>query len=164
MAPGAPAVLVLLAVAGAVLGVAGLAVAVLALRRAGQATRALVAVAGPEARRTLAELAALRGETRAGRDELTRAVAGLGGALRHVAVVRYDAFGDLGGHLSWSAALLDDGGDGLVLSAIHGRTESRSYAKGVTGGTGVQPLSPEEAEAVALARGTVAGPGPSASG
>jgi len=29
-------------------------------------------------------------------------------ALRHLAVVRYDAFGDMGGHLSWSVALLDD--------------------------------------------------------
>ena len=36
--------------------------------------------------------------------------------LRHMAVVRYDAFGDMGGHLSWSMALLDDGGDGVVLT------------------------------------------------
>ena len=37
-----------------------------------------------------------------------------GDALRHLAVVRYDAFGDMGGHLSWSLALLDDGGHGVV--------------------------------------------------
>ena len=37
-------------------------------------------------------------------------------ALRHLSVVRYDAFGDVGGHLSWSLALLDDAGHGVVLT------------------------------------------------
>jgi uncharacterized protein DUF4446 len=73
-------------------------------------------------------------------------------ALRHVAVVRYDAFGDMGGHLSWSLALLDDGGDGVVLTSIHGRSDSRTYAKNVTGWSASQQLSPEEAEAIGFAR------------
>ena len=75
-------------------------------------------------------------------------------ALRHVAVVRYDAFRDMGGRMSFSAALLDDAGDGLVISAIHGRTETRSYAKGVKGGTSDQQLSPEERQAIAFASRT----------
>jgi hypothetical protein len=79
-------------------------------------------------------------------------------ALRHVAVVRYDAFRDMGGRMSFSAALLDDAGDGLVISAIHGRTETRSYAKGVKGGTSDQQLSPEERQAIAFATGAGAGP------
>lgn len=69
-------------------------------------------------------------------------------ALRHVAVVRYDAFGDLGGRLSFSAALLDDHSDGLVLTTIHARAESRSYLKAITGGQSDQFLSPEENEAI----------------
>lgn len=73
-------------------------------------------------------------------------------ALRHVAVVRYDAFADMGGHLSWSLALLDDGGDGVLLTAIHGRSDSRTYAKNVTSWSSGQQLSPEEEEAVSLAR------------
>ncbi|MDP9317842.1 MAG: DUF4446 family protein [Actinomycetota bacterium] len=73
-------------------------------------------------------------------------------ALRHVAVVRYDAFGDMGGHLSWSLALLDDTGDGVVLTSIHGRSDSRTYAKNVTGWSASQQLSPEEAEAIGFAR------------
>lgn len=72
-------------------------------------------------------------------------------ALRHVAVVRYDAFRDMGGRMSFSAALLDDAGDGLVISAIHGRAETRSYAKGVKKGTSDQQLSPEERQAIAFA-------------
>ena len=73
-------------------------------------------------------------------------------ALRHVAVVRYDAFGDMGGHLSWSLALLDDGGDGIVLTSIHGRSDSRTYAKNVTAWSASQQLSPEEQEAIGFAR------------
>ena len=49
--------------------------------------------------------------------------------MRHVAVVRYDAFADMGGRLSFSAALYDDSGDGFVLSSINGRSETRTYAK-----------------------------------
>jgi hypothetical protein len=72
-------------------------------------------------------------------------------ALTRVAVVRYDAFGDLAGALSFSAALLDDAGNGLVLSSINGRSETRTYAKGVTAGESDAPLSPEEQEAIAEA-------------
>ncbi|GAA1779994.1 hypothetical protein GCM10009795_027720 [Nocardioides hankookensis] len=73
-------------------------------------------------------------------------------ALRHLAVVRYDAFGDMGGHLSWSVALLDDGGDGVVLTSIHGRSDARTYAKSISAWRCEQQLSPEELEAVDHAR------------
>ncbi|THJ05763.1 DUF4446 family protein, partial [Nocardioides sp.] len=74
------------------------------------------------------------------------------GALRHLAVVRYDAFEEMGGRLSWSLALLDDAGDGVVLTSIRGRNEARTYAKSVSGWASDQELSPEESEAVAHAR------------
>jgi len=86
------------------------------------------------------------------RQEVAALRAEAGGALRHLAVVRYDAFGDMGGHLSWSLALLDDGGDGVVLTSIHGRSEARTYAKSIVGWTCQQQLSPEEDEAVSHAR------------
>jgi hypothetical protein len=73
-------------------------------------------------------------------------------ALKHVAVVRYDAFGDMGGRLSFSAAIIDDSGDGVVLSSIHARGESRTYAKGVVGGRSDATLTPEEQQALAAAR------------
>lgn len=76
----------------------------------------------------------------------------VGAALSRVAVVRYDAFGDMGGRLSFSAALLDANGDGLVLTSIHGRGESRTYAKGVADGDSETTLTPEERQAVAAAR------------
>jgi hypothetical protein len=114
--------------------------AVVALRRLGRNRRlAGTAEALPEDVQGLRqEVAALRAEAR--------------DALRHLAVVRYDAFGDMGGHLSWSMALLDDGGHGVVVTSIHGRSEARTYAKSVAGWKCEQQLSPEEEEAIAHAR------------
>jgi hypothetical protein len=74
-------------------------------------------------------------------------------SLRNVAVVRYDAFGDMGGRLSFSCAVVDDAGDGLVLSSIHARGESRTYAKGIVGGSSEITLTPEEQQALGAARG-----------
>lgn len=73
-------------------------------------------------------------------------------ALRHLSVVRYDAFGDVGGHLSWSLAVLDDAGHGVVLTSIHGRSEARTYAKSISSWSCEQQLSPEEEEAIEHAR------------
>ena len=87
-----------------------------------------------------------------GARELEALRADIGQALRHVAVVRYDAFGDMGGRLSFSAAIVDDRGDGVVLSSIHARGESRTYAKGVTGGGSDTTLTPEEQQALSAAR------------
>jgi hypothetical protein len=73
-------------------------------------------------------------------------------ALRDIAVVRYDALNEMSGQLSFSLALLNALGDGVVLSSINGRTETRTYAKPVRAGQGDQELSPEEAQAVQFAR------------
>lgn len=74
------------------------------------------------------------------------------GAVRHLAVVRYDAFGDMGGRLSWSVAIADDRGHGLVLTSITGRSDARTYAKTLSAWASDQPLSPEEEQAVTHAK------------
>ena len=107
-------------------------------------------------RNSLVETKALREELDRARTDLEKTRNDLGDALRHVAVVRYDAFGDMGGRLSFTAALLDDSGDGLVVTSIHGRSEARTYAKGVKRGASEQSLSPEEQQAIELA---MRGPG-----
>jgi hypothetical protein len=104
------------------------------------------------------EAEGLRTDVRVVREDLAAARADLSDALRHVAVVRYDAFGDMGGRLSFSAALLDDAGDGLVLTSINGRSETRTYAKGVKGGESDHNLSPEEMQAVGYATRTAVQP------
>lgn len=69
-------------------------------------------------------------------------------SVRRVALVRYDAFEDVGGRLSFSCALLDDHGDGVVVTSINGRQDTRVYAKPVTAGRSPYNLSPEEREAI----------------
>ncbi|MCW2623023.1 MAG: hypothetical protein JWL64_2625 [Frankiales bacterium] len=143
-------------------GVAGLSLLLvlwlfLRLRRLG---RALVGLTGAGAERTSfvgalersqASNEGLRREVTQLRADLSAARADLSGALRHVAVVRYDAFDDHGGRLSFSAALLDDAGDGLIMTSINARSETRTYAKGVKGGSSDHSLSPEEEQAIGFA-------------
>jgi hypothetical protein len=70
------------------------------------------------------------------------------GTVSNVALVRYDAFEDVGGRLSFSCALLDDLGSGVVLTSINGRQETRVYAKAVAEGRSTYNLSTEEEEAI----------------
>jgi len=100
----------------------------------------------------MGEMAHLRSDVERVRAQLARSASDVEQSLRHVAVVRYDAFGDMGGRLSFSAAIVDDRGDGLVISSIHARGESRTYAKGVVEGNSEVTLSPEEQQALAAAR------------
>jgi hypothetical protein len=70
------------------------------------------------------------------------------GSMQHVSLLRFDAFEDVGGRLSFSCAMLDDHGTGVVLTSINGRQETRVYAKPVTAGASSYNLSTEEAEAI----------------
>ena len=138
-----PLTLLVLAVA-LVTAVSAMVIAVVALRRtrSGNTRRSSVR---RRAGQVPADLQGLRNEVQALRIEVSD-------ALRHLAVVRYDAFGDMGGHLSWSMALLDDGGSGVVLTSIHGRSDARTYAKNISTWTCDQALSPEEEEAIKFAK------------
>ncbi|MEX0993141.1 MAG: DUF4446 family protein [Solirubrobacterales bacterium] len=72
--------------------------------------------------------------------------------ISHTAVVRYDAYGEMTGRQSSSMALLDDTGTGIVVSSILHREQARVYVKDVAQGSSQYELSPEEQEAIAIAR------------
>jgi len=72
-------------------------------------------------------------------------------SLRNVALIRYDAFDDMAGRMSFSLALLDDQGDGVTLTSIAARGDTRIYAKGISRGAGQSDLTPEEIQAVGAA-------------
>ena len=76
------------------------------------------------------------------------------GGVSRVGLLRYDAFEDVGGRLSFSCALLDEHGSGVVLTSINGRQETRVYAKPVTHGNSSYNLSTEEQEAITKALAT----------
>lgn len=147
--------MVALTVVALVVALAALAVAIIAIvaiRRPRTAVPEPVKLVKPARPVKQSEGAPPRADLGRLRDEVATLRLELADALRHLAVVRYDAFGEMGGHLSWSMALLDDHGDGVVLTSINGRNDSRSYAKNVREFTGDAKLSPEETEAIEYLR------------
>ena len=68
-------------------------------------------------------------------------------------LLRFKAFQNTGSDQSFSLALLDAAGDGVVISSIFGREESRVYGKLVQNGGSSHPLSEEEKTAIAKAFG-----------
>jgi outer membrane murein-binding lipoprotein Lpp len=75
-------------------------------------------------------------------------------ALRHVALVRYDAFADVGGRLSYSVALLDDTSSGLVLTTLAGKADVRTYVRTISAGSPDGSLTAEEQQAIDAAVGS----------
>ena len=72
-------------------------------------------------------------------------------AIQRFGIVRYDAFAEMGGQLSFSAAFLDEFGDGIVITSINGRTETRTYAKSIRKWDSEHNLSDEERRAISMA-------------
>ncbi|HUG83829.1 MAG TPA: DUF4446 family protein [Euzebya sp.] len=72
-------------------------------------------------------------------------------SISRIGTVRYDAFDDMGGRLSFSMALLDEHGDGSVVTAMNGRVQTRTFAKPVVAGSSTHNLSEEEVQAIAQA-------------
>ena len=133
----------------AVCGLLVLALLVSVLRRRGP--RGAAVSADEALRRDLAEigrrLAALERSTAQIAEALPKAVQGVG-------VVRYNPFPEMGGNMSFSVALLDGSANGVVISVLNDRNGSRAYGKAVEQGTSTYPLSDEEQQALALARGS----------
>lgn len=76
-------------------------------------------------------------------------------ATQGVGIVRFNAFNDVGGELSFALAMLDAEGTGFVMSSVFGRSEARVYAKPVKQGVASHALSKEEEQAISRARGSV---------
>lgn len=148
------------AIAGAV-AVLALGVAATANNRLTHLRRSMAILQGKNDAKTLLEVISDNVQRVAGFENALRTQAKrqeelfalLGRSARNLGVVRYDAFDDMGGKMSFSAALLDDHGNGLVITSINARAESRAYAKPIKGGGSEHNLSVEEQRAIANALG-----------
>ncbi|MBQ3854249.1 MAG: DUF4446 family protein [Anaerovibrio sp.] len=69
-------------------------------------------------------------------------------AITKVAVVRFRAFEDMGSDLSYAVAMLDSDNNGVIMSSIFGREDSRSYVKPITAGKSSYPMTDEEEDAL----------------
>jgi hypothetical protein len=72
-------------------------------------------------------------------------------SLQHIGLVRFNPFEDTGSDQSFAIALLDDQRDGVVLSSLHGRANTRLFAKPVADGSSPHNLSDEETQAIRIA-------------
>ena len=63
-------------------------------------------------------------------------------------MVKYDAFDEMGGKLSFTLAMLNERNDGYVLNVVHSREGCFSYVKEIIAGNPILSLSPEEQEAL----------------
>jgi len=124
--------LVTVAIVGALAGIAGLSVAVVAHNRVNQVVEECADV--------------LRRQLQVASGSVDNQ------SFRDLAIVHYDALREMSGRRSFSLALINASGDGVVVSSINGRTETRTYAKVVRGGRGLEVLSPEEDQALRAAR------------
>ena len=69
-------------------------------------------------------------------------------------MVKYDAFHEMGGKLSFSLALLDQKNDGFIINAMHSREGCYTYIKEIVNGNSIIVLAEEEKEALEIAMGT----------
>lgn len=72
-------------------------------------------------------------------------------AIRHIGVIRFDAYQGSGGVQSFAVALLNAERSGIVISSLQNRSDSRVYAKPVQRGASRFALSDEEAKAIEMA-------------
>lgn len=72
--------------------------------------------------------------------------------VRSVSLVRFNAFERQGGEQSFSIAMLDAKGNGLILTSLYGSEDNRIYAKPIRAGNPEIPLSKEEIQALESAR------------
>ncbi|MDP4009030.1 MAG: DUF4446 family protein [bacterium] len=72
-------------------------------------------------------------------------------AISRVATVRYNPFREIGGNQSFSIALLNTQGEGVVLTSHYGRDMTRMYAKQIHEGSSSHSLSTEEQDAIDIA-------------
>ena len=73
-------------------------------------------------------------------------------AFQKIGLVKYDAFHEMGGKLSFSIALLNETDDGFVMNAVHSREGCYTYIKEIVGGNSIIVLSDEEQEALNVAK------------
>lgn len=71
--------------------------------------------------------------------------------LSKVGLVKYDAFQQMGGQLSFSLALLDEHNDGFIINSVHGTDGCYSYTKEIKEGSCKLALGKEEEKALTLA-------------
>lgn len=75
------------------------------------------------------------------------------GAFQKMGLIKYDAFKEMGGKLSYGLALLDENNDGFIINSVHSSAGCYSYSKSIKGGKSEIELSEEEKQVISQALG-----------
>ena len=101
-----------------------------------------------EMQRLAGDVARLKKESKAYANDIDLLFSKHEGALQRLGLVKYDAFAEMGGKMSFALAILDERNSGVIINSVHSSTGCYSYIKRVTEGRCEINLSPEEAEAM----------------
>ena len=101
-----------------------------------------------EMQRLAGDVSRLKKESKAYSNDIDLLFTKHEGAVQRLGLVKYDAFAEMGGKMSFALALLDERNSGVILNSVHSSTGCYSYAKRVTEGRCEINLSPEEGEAL----------------
>ena len=99
-------------------------------------------------RERFAEVEAVLKFTKQNRQDIREINRRLGSAYHKVGIVKYDAFHEMGGKLSFALAMLDGNDSGWVINAMHSREGCYTYVKEIVKGESYVELADEEAEAL----------------
>lgn len=72
----------------------------------------------------------------------------IGSTYKKMGLVKYDAFKEMGGNLSFALALLNSENNGFIINTMHGRESSYTYVKEIVNGEAFSTLGEEEKEAL----------------
>jgi Na+-transporting methylmalonyl-CoA/oxaloacetate decarboxylase gamma subunit len=75
------------------------------------------------------------------------------GCFQKIGLVKYDAFNEMGGKLSFSLCLLNENNTGFVINAMHSREGCYTYVKEIIDGNSIIQLADEEEQALEQALG-----------
>ena len=93
----------------------------------------------------------LKRSTEQNRKDIRKIYNNLELTFQKVGIVKYDAFKEMGGKLSFSLALLNDKDDGFILNSVHSSDGCYSYTKEITAGACAIDIGEEEKEALEIA-------------
>ena len=68
--------------------------------------------------------------------------------FQKIGLVKYDAFNEMGGKLSFSLCMLDEKNNGYIINAMHSREGCYTYVKEIIDGQSIIQLAEEEAKAL----------------
>lgn len=98
------------------------------------------------------DIASMKQQTEKNRKDIKKIIENLRECYQRVGIVKYDAFKQMGGKLSFSVALLNDNQTGFIINSIHSTEGCYVYTKEITNGDCAIALGEEEKKALMLAK------------